>query len=117
MFLLVYSPKPRVKAAQLDDQDPLLTQSCKVANVANREKSNFFCSRFFAFALDIFYPLARDVKKPSNVMFEGFSQFSLPQAAANQYPELNGLLMRSASGEISSSLSVGMASSPSAATV
>ena len=50
-------------------------------------------------------------------MFEGFSQFSLTQAAANQYPELNGLLMRSASGEISSSLSVGMASSPSAATV
>ena len=51
LFLLGYSPKPRAKAAQLDDQNPLLTQSCKVAN---REKSNFFCSRFFAFALDFF---------------------------------------------------------------
>ena len=37
----------------------------------------------------------------------------LVQAAASQYPELNGLLMRSANGDTSSSLSVGMASSPS----
>jgi hypothetical protein len=36
------------------------------------------------------------------------------QAAANQYPALNGLLMRSASGDTSSSLSVGIGSSPSA---
>ena len=35
------------------------------------------------------------------------------QAALNQYPALNGLLMRSASGEMSTSLSVGIFSLPS----
>jgi hypothetical protein len=38
-----------------------------------------------------------------------------PQAAASQYPELNGLLIRSANGDTSNNLSVGIFSPDSVA--
>ena len=57
-----------------------------------------------------------NVKKPAEAgFFVSSPAFScVAQAAASQYPALKGLLMRSASGDTSSNLSVGMRSSPSA---